>query len=233
MVSSAPPSGCPPVGGAAVPGKGQIMTVLGLVLETSNLADLKVFYSDHLGLPLSDETDAQFAVTAGQTKIVFSTADLEAQTGPRMYHFTLAVADAKFDALRAEMSHFATLLAANGRTVVQSQNSGTRAFYLRDPGGNTLEFASVPAFSASAILGVSYVGLPVDDAAAAQQFLKAQPAIEHPSQWPLVFAKPGAQWFPGSSIASVHYVMMTLSGRLRSVTRILDYPYYIHTSPAT
>ncbi len=208
------------------------MTVLGLVLETSSLATLKAFYVDQMNLPLKGEDDLQFSVQAGQTRIVFTTADLEAQAGPRHYSVTFGVADSKFDALRAELSHFATPLASNGRTVVQSQNSGTRAFYLRDPAGSTLEFASVPAYAATPILGISYIGLPVDDSAAAQQFLQAQPAIEHPTQWPLVFAKPGAQWFPGSSVAAVNYTMMTLSGSLRSVTKILDYPYYIHTTPA-
>jgi hypothetical protein len=208
------------------------MTVLGLVLETSTLATLKTFYVDQMALPLKSEDDLQFSVQAGQTRLVFTTADLTAQAGPRNYFFTFGVADSKFDALRATLSRFATLLASNGRNVVQSQNSGTRAFYLRDPAGNTLEFASVPTYAATAIIGISYVGLPVDDSNATQQFLQGQPAIEHPTQWPLVFAKPGGQWFPGSSVAAVNPTMLTLSGQIRTVTKVLDYPYYIQTAPA-
>ena len=208
------------------------MTILGLELQASNIPALKSFYGTRLNLPLSDQADDQFAVHAGQTEIVFSSRDVTAETVGAVYSFTLAVADAKFDALKADLAQSVTLLSHDGQTVMQSLNTNTRAFYVRDPAGNTVEFASssAPAPDGATILGVVFVGLPVDDVAAVQDYLRSQPTTEQQPTWPLVFVKPGTTWFPGDAVARVNYVMMTLAGGLNAVTKVLDYPYYIHTA---
>jgi catechol 2,3-dioxygenase-like lactoylglutathione lyase family enzyme len=143
------------------------MKIKQLNLYSSKIEALKEFYLDVLGFDLIEAERNRFSFQVGETKIEFKETLEEAY-----YHFAFNIPmnQAK-DAINWLKAKDINILKYKGAEIVDFANWEAEALYFYDPAGNIVEFiarrplavASNESFSASSILSVSEIGLPLLD----------------------------------------------------------------------
>jgi len=107
-----------------------------LDLATADLAPLRDFYTQTLGLPLVDTASESFSLGVGATRLTFA----QSRTAYR-YHFAFSLPMAQFDsALVWIKARTPTIVDNAGTEVFEFTDWSARAFYFYDSAGNILEF---------------------------------------------------------------------------------------------
>ncbi len=127
----------------------QPMTILETALYTRDLGAAKAFYGGLLGLPVIAEVAGRhvfFRVGAG-VLLVFDPEATEVPSGnpalPVPVHGARGPGHVCFAATRGEIAVWRERLTAAGVAVEAEFDwpNGARSLYIRDPGGNSVEFA--------------------------------------------------------------------------------------------
>lgn len=209
---------------------------LHLAAPAAVLGALELFYADVLELTRL-RVDA--TVAAGPSRLSWRAADRDRQP---FYHFALLVPGPRFDAAHAWLAERVELLALDGDPVVAFPDWNARALYFHDPAGSIVEFIAHrgiegegPAdgpFTPRELLGVSEMGIVVDDKRSAAEALHTTMGIDLWSgradaaslddphrlaflgrkAHTLILAAPGRGWLPTGRPAETHPAYIVLAG---------------------
>ena len=144
------------------------MIIKELALYTNLIDELKEFYTQTLGLALIKEDESSFAVSCGDSVLVFTlTNDIK----DPFYHFAFNIPENKFKEAKDWIRRKTELIKLNGEDEFDFRSWNAHSVYFYDPSGNIIELiarhnlrnASDEEFSGRSILSVSETGLPVDD----------------------------------------------------------------------
>lgn len=158
------------------------MRFVALALETAGDLDaMRAFYVRALGLPLLASGPAGFSVGVGATRLSFSRAEAPSGGEGPIYHLAFHVPENRIADARAWLAERAPLLGEPGREVFAYPAWDAESIYFADPAGNVLELiarhrlptASEAPFGPESLLGLSEVGFPCPDLAAARAWLEA------------------------------------------------------------
>lgn len=136
------------------------MKIRQLKLSTNHLEDMKTFYSEVLQMPVIQESDTSFAVSAGDSVLSF-----EDHHQHGFYHYAFYVDELHFSRVLDTIQANSPLLQdEEGQTEFFSGLWQRRQLYFRDPQGNILEI--LPSAERSARpdgwIRVQEIGLPVE-----------------------------------------------------------------------
>ena len=218
-------------------------------LETADLATVRLFYTQTLGLPLRQATHDAFTVQAGTTALTFRSSNQQ----PLLYHFAFTIPINKWRQAKAWLTARTRLLQAEGKDEFESGRVRTHNYYFPDPAGNILEFIAredLPAkagarFGPEDILHISEIGLVVEDVPAIAKQLQTRLGIEvyRDSSFEdfaqlgdingvLILAKRGRLWAPDErQPAVVSPVRVSILGALAQRIILEPYPYVLEVAP--
>lgn len=208
------------------------MDILEVRLSTSALDEQRRFYTGVLGLPLGDEADGGFALSAGHTRLAFAPA--QNGVAPH-YHLAFNVPGDRFAEAKAWLAARTRLLARDGEDEFAFPLWPTRAVYVHDAEGNILELIAregirAPdsggggAFGPRQLLAVSEVGLVVDDVPLVVGELETRLGLPAYGEWDeqfaavgdarglLIVVRRGRGWLPTGRPAEAHEASVTLRG---------------------
>ncbi len=200
-----------------------------LELISPELAAMKTFYGDVLGLPIAAAGEKSLEIQVGVTRLVFCRSAFE---GEGRYHFAFNIPENQWEAGREWLAQRVTLYSdpANGE-VFPFPDWNAHALYFYDPVGNVLEFiarhdlpntASSP-FDSDQILCVSEIGIAAESVSAMVEELRTRVGVELYRPGSDTFAPvgdenglfivvpAGREWFPNTGIraaslpTTVHY----------------------------
>lgn len=169
--------------------------ILELTMQTRDVAALRPFYAETLGLRLIRDEPSEITIAAGGTQLTF----VETADGHPIYHFAFNIPENKLDAAMGWLRPRAPLhREPGGGEVYDFASWNAHAVYFFDPAGNILEFIArhnlknaaplsepttskirsggqavglsaptVGPFSPTDILYASEIGIVVDDVASA------------------------------------------------------------------
>ncbi|OBZ14289.1 ring-cleaving dioxygenase [Bacillus sp. FJAT-27264] len=204
------------------------MIIKEVTLWTGNLEKTRSYYRDKMELEISAEAPGQFAVKIGTTKVTFHAVDTPEKP---YYHLAFNIPAQQFAEAKAWAKSRLALNEVKGEDEVFFESWNAHAFYFEDPSGNLLEFiarhnldhpAEVP-FSASALLGVSEVGIVTDE---------VLPLVRQLNDWGIpgwgegnegftpvgdetglgIVVKRGRQWFFSNLIAEFYPLEIQVEG---------------------
>ncbi|SEA22555.1 Glyoxalase/Bleomycin resistance protein/Dioxygenase superfamily protein [Thalassobacillus cyri] len=152
------------------------MNIRKVVLETTELKEMKDFYVSRLGFLVLQENATSFRIAVGTSELEFTSENVE---GDPYYHFAFNIPSNKFTEAKAWAKEKVRLNVEDGEDDVYFSHMDAYAFYFYDPAGNIVEFIArstsdekMEAFSAASILNISEMSLTVDDAITAGKELK-------------------------------------------------------------
>lgn len=149
-----------------------------LELQSDDPGWSSIFYAENMGLPITQEG----AIQAGKTELRFVPAETSA-----VYHFAFNISSNKIDGAADWLEERGIPIRfADGRRIVEFQNWNAHAVYFQDTSGNILEFIArhdLPPgddepFSVKDILGISEIGVVVDDVLATVESIRAELGFE-------------------------------------------------------
>jgi catechol-2,3-dioxygenase len=191
-----------------------------LELYAADLARLRAFYGDTLGLPLLKADDERLELHVGRSLLRFVRAP-EGWAG--RYHFAFNIPENQIAAGRAWLAERVALIADSaGSDTFPSESWNSDQIYFYDSAGNigeliarhSLPNASDAPFGPSSLLSVSEIGLVVEDVQAAVARFEAELGLgvysdssasfaplgdEHGL---LILVPPGRIWFPETGVAA-------------------------------
>ncbi len=135
-----------------------------LKLYTSHLQAQWDFYTGVLGFEGQKANSHSFSLRAGATRLAF-----EYREGNSYYHFAFNIPPYQYEQALQWLKVRAPILRDEDTELIDFSNWNAYAMYFHDPAGNIVEFIArrdlehraVAPFSASGILSVSEIGLPV------------------------------------------------------------------------
>lgn len=206
------------------------MYIIELEIETPDLNETVLFYSEVLGLTMQEVDESKAVFQAGDTRLVFRHRPLS----EACYHFAIDIPHNKlieaFRALRGKV----TILPVQGVSFFSHfVEWNAQSFYFFDNTGNLLELicrydlpnsTSTP-FDARSFLRVSEVGLVADDVPAMAKRISDElglgPFFKQPVMADfaamgeetglLVLARQGRKWYPTDKPAKPYYTRLVLS----------------------
>jgi len=143
------------------------MNISELQLFTNSVSSLKKFYSDVLGLQLTESSNRMFSVRVGATDLIF----LEEPATNPYYHFAINIPHNQISGAIEWLKPKVNLIEHNGSPIIDFPNWNAHSVYFYDPAGNIVELiarhdldnASDEPFSVNSFLNISEVGMPVDN----------------------------------------------------------------------
>lgn len=197
-------------------------------LPASDLAALRPFYAEVVGLDLAADTPDKFTVRAGATRLTFFAA--AGEVAPQ--HFAFTIPRNQLAAAKEWLRGRAALLTQDGQDEFASASWNAQQVYFRDPAGNILELIArqtlaidaAGLFDASKIVSVSEVGLTTADVpgmvAALGSTFGLTPYFEASDTFTavgdheglLIVVRAGRHWFPTTTPAVAMAVAATLGG---------------------
>lgn len=204
------------------------MQVVDLRLPTADLAALRAFYTERLGLSLEAENAADFTVRAGASRLHFFAS--EEVVPPQ--HFAFTIPRNRLASAKVWLRGRAALLTHDGQDEFASANWQAQQVYFRDPAGNILEFIArqtlpheaVGPFDPAQIVSVSEVGLPTADVPATVAALAATFGLAPygevsdtfaavgDAEGLLIVVRVGRLWFPRGTPAAAVPLVATIAG---------------------
>jgi len=197
--------------------------------------ELRSFYVNVLGL--REVAGTEVAVAVGSSQLHWRASDSELP----FYHFALLVPGQRFQAAYEWLRERVELLPYKGSPVVRFEAWNAFAAYFHDPAGSIVELiahldiddpeGTTGPFGPAELLGVSEVGLVVQDKRRAAEALHGQlgidvwsasdaAALDDPGDLAfigrkahtLILSPPGRGWLPTARPAEPHPVQVLLSG---------------------
>ena len=143
------------------------MEIKELKLFTKFPKELKKFYSDDLGLIVSELSSTEFKVKVGKTDLYFS----EEKKYSPYYHFAINIPQNKISEAIAWLKPKVSLIESEGSPLIDFNNWNAHSVYFYDPAGNIVELiarhdldnASDEPFSDKCLLNISEIGMPVEN----------------------------------------------------------------------
>jgi catechol 2,3-dioxygenase-like lactoylglutathione lyase family enzyme len=149
-------------------------------LPASDVDALAEFYSNRLGFPIIQRSDAEVHFQAGRSKLVFVKDPSPQPLSPEErafspQHFAFNIPEHRLDDAKAWLQARCDLILDKaGEVVIHSENWNADSLYFHDPDGNIGELIArhtqptshAGAFDSSALQCVSEVGIAADDPAA-------------------------------------------------------------------
>lgn len=145
------------------------MEVKKAILKTSDINSMKTFYTEILGMPLTEESEDKFQVIAGTSLLEFRANNVDSEP---FYHFAFDIPSNKFRDAKTWVESKVKLNSEDGEDEANFSHIPAHSLYFNDPAGNVVEFISrhstaekseVP-FSQKSILSISEMSLTVEDA---------------------------------------------------------------------
>jgi catechol-2,3-dioxygenase len=192
-----------------------------LELLANDLAELRVFYGELLGLPVLQASEAILELRVGTTVLRFVQAPVGWQG---FYHFAFNIPENQLSEASAWLQQRVPLIAdRSGNSRFRSESWNAEQIYFYDPAGNIGELiarhglanATSDPFGAQHLLNVSEIGLAVDDVPRAAGGLRKQFGIETyleasdtftplgDEHGLLIVVQQGRIWFPDTGKAAV------------------------------
>lgn len=148
-----------------------------LRLYTSNPKEQWDFYTRALGMEGRQNDDSSFILQAGATRLIF-----EERKGNSYYHFAFNIPPYQYEQALEWLKERVPILSDGDTGLIDFSNWNAYAMYFHDPAGNIVEFIArrdleyraKEAFSASSILSVSEIGLPVRNVRESYELLNRQ-----------------------------------------------------------
>ncbi|KIL49099.1 VOC family protein [Jeotgalibacillus campisalis] len=202
------------------------MEISKVEIFTSDLARLKVFYSETLGFSIIEQEPERFSVKAGKSELMFKKGN-----GKPLYHFAFNIPSAAFYPAKEWARDKVGLNKENGEDEVYFRAFDADSFYFEDPCGNVIEFIgrtgnngeSCETFSVDQLLNISEINLTTDDVLeAAEQLQKegilAENKTIHPQELNFVgdgeafilLGPPERTWYFSSHQAEIHPVVIEI-----------------------
>ncbi|CAM3094515.1 VOC family protein [Paenibacillus lupini] len=225
------------------------MIIQHLELNTQLLLEQKNFYTQVLGMQMTEETADSFTVLAGYTRLTFKQANDRS-----IYHFAFNIEENKLESAVHFLKERTPLLSEGQDEIFHFKDWNAHACYFYDAAGNIVEFIarhnlvsqSAGAFSIHDLIGISELGMPVE--AVADTILYCSNELGF-APWrgngttfqPIgdehglfIVATIDRAWFPTQDQAEAAPFTVTIAGSNEQVSIIPGYPYKIITtiSPA-
>ena len=209
------------------------MKIAELVLKTDRLHRVDYFYRNVLELPVEEEGLGSITFRIGDSLLTFERVP---ETGDSpFYHFAINIPPNLFDKAKEWLAQRTPLLNSDdGDDEFQFEAMDARAFYFRDPGHNIGELiareavseSSASSFNAGQVLGISEIGLPVQDVPqTAQQlcdtfslpvyipFSEGIGAVGN-AEGMLILVSEERPWIPAGTPAEIHPLRVMLRGKV-------------------
>jgi catechol-2,3-dioxygenase len=219
------------------------MHIVDLRLLTDRLAALRAFYAGALGLSVIEEDTTSFTLQAGATRLVFAQTLDETP----VYHFAFNIPENQLAAAKTWLSRSTPLLMRDGTDQFATETWNSEQIYFADPAGNageliarhTLPNGADGVFGPGSILGVSEIGLPVDDVPATVAGLRAVLGLGVYGEGSDTFTPVGDEhglfivverprpWFSTGLAATTHETAVTIRAPGASAYRVPGFPYRI------
>lgn len=217
-----------------------------LRLLTRDIAALRRFYAEVLGLPVVRESDNSFAVMSAGTEVEFARSSV----GAPVYHFAFNIPENQIEVALDWTRVRVPLISRDGSEIVFFESWNAHSIYYFDPAGNIVEFiarhtlpnASGEPFGPGSIREASEIGLAVPDVAAAaaqvERDLGAAPyrpvsedfASIGDERGLLIIVRRGRKWFmPDYLAAEPHETGVTLAGEPGRSCVLEGLPYVIRS----
>lgn len=141
------------------------MQITRLELQTPDLIEQALYYSETLGLDTRIIDGDQVLVRTGATELFFTKAD---ENQNCLYHFAFNIPENQFDTARQWLGLRAEILAdADGNTTIHSKGWNSDSLYFKDAAGNILELIARYELQNPSnqfeILSVSEIGLATEN----------------------------------------------------------------------
>ncbi len=221
------------------------MKFLELRLKTRSLSVQRDFYARALRLPVLSERGGNLTIQVGRTHLIFEQVD-----GWRgAYHIAFDVPENQFMQAKAWITRRTPLICMNGDDQFHFTSWNAHSLYFVDAGGNVLEFiarhnqptASDAPFTHSSIVGVSEIGLAVDDVRGAVDGLCETLNVDvydgagsdtftavGDEDGLLIVVKRGRSWYPETGVRADSYpVSVGLADAAVEHYQICDLPYFV------
>jgi catechol-2,3-dioxygenase len=219
------------------------MQIVKLALLTPNLARQKTFYTAVLGWSLVHESAQRFTVQAGQTRLTFDATTRD----DVVYHFACTIPRHQFGSAKRWLADRVSLLTDGDADEFRSSYWPGYQSYFRDAANNILEFIApddLPieadgAFGPQQVLGISEIGMAVDDVRAQVAALEAQMGASRyqgsETFYPVgdlagrvIVVKSGRPWFPTTTAAVIAPFEVTTTGEQLRHYQPAGLPYIFH-----
>jgi catechol 2,3-dioxygenase-like lactoylglutathione lyase family enzyme len=204
------------------------MQIKSLEIATADLAAAKTFYHQILNFPLLDESDQQVSFAAGHSRLSFVKAATTA-----FYHIAFLIPSNQLvQAFNWVRSKTSILPFTEESCIADFPNWNAEAFYFHDAAQNILEFivhhdlahTSETPFSASSIIGICEVGMPMPSVPDACRVFNQQFGIPYYKKGPhlphfavmgeedglLIVTAIGRGWLPTQRPAEQHPLQVQL-----------------------
>lgn len=162
------------------------MNIQHLKLLTHELELLHEFYTKTLSLRLLHQSNDEFTFQSGRSQLTFARTEHSGEHP--FYHFAF---DVPGDQLEESMEWLLTRGVSlqqlpNGTCKEYSAAWNAASVYFLDPAGNIVEFiarhnlqhSDSPAFSSGSLIGISEIGLVIEDVPAVKNLIQSKLAVE-------------------------------------------------------
>ena len=224
------------------------MKIKKIRLQTQNLDQQILFYTQRLGLKKLVENSTGFTCQAGNSELEFYTGP---ENDPRpTYHFAFNIPAQQIESARDWLiTNGMKLFPFKEQDIIDFPNWNARALYFSDPGGNIVEFigrrdlkvANPPVFTPGNIMEISEIGFPVPSVKSFYEFLEQSweiPVYSHISNMTSFCAAGSPRglfiivplqrpWFPTGLVNGIYPTEVWIAGKSREKLTFADTPYTI------
>jgi len=144
------------------------MKITELHIYTSRLDEQLKFYQEVLSLPLLESSQTDFKVLIGQSVLWFSNKEKATS-----YHLAVNIPPNQVSDALAWLHKRVPIIQDEGHDIINFVSWNAKSVYFYDPDHNILEFIgrmnlsyrNIDAFDYHSLMGISEIGVPVDDIA--------------------------------------------------------------------
>lgn len=212
------------------------MKILRIVLETSNIEEMRKFYTEVLEMPILRAKESFFTVRAGSTHITFQQGSTDEA---RLYHFALRTNLSFFEYMFKKLKEANANLLPNSEGQLSGYWKG-KQLYFTDPDGNIVEILEreIPDVGVdSGWHDVCEIGLPAEGIEDISEFLSPINNVNHAESdtfrfygdevGTFVLVKEGRNWYPTNRPATIHPIVVEVEEEHYQVLKHSTLPYIV------
>lgn len=160
------------------------MFIQELVLETAAFNQLFEFYHLHLGFPLVNKNENQFAIKIGTSNLMFKEG---VENSNPFYHFAINIPENRINEALNWLKKKNKITTERGLEIIHFESWDAHAIYFNDPAGNIVEIIARHQIPTSVIEGdfsiqefqrIDEIGLPAVDVYETVEILKKELSLE-------------------------------------------------------